>query len=251
MGTNDWKQADMTYRGRDHAMRGMPCQDKTAYAEEEGLRVIALADGAGSMADAELGAWVTVKAITDHVVGHFDTYVEKLRAEEDKSVRESIVASLHRRLHDAADKHGTRFRAMGATLLFAAVKGDTLFHGHIGDGVIGAYMHDASMRVLSEPENGFLPNITFFVTEPKPVQHLRLHVTDIRDIRGVVLMSDGPQSFYYDKKRGFIDETSRLFTAFDGLKKSSYQRRLHDAMEQKLSRHSADDLSLNILYRQP
>lgn len=245
-----WKQADMTYRGRRHAMMNVPCQDKTSYAGKDNIRVIALADGAGSMADAELGALVTAKAITEHIMNRFFGYIEQMREKEDAKVRDAIITYLHERLHQAADEHHARFREMGATLLFAAVHEDTLFYGHIGDGIIGAYTNDGRVEVLSEPENGFLPNITVFVTEPEPRKHLRMNVTEMKDIKGIVLMSDGPGEYFYDRRQGFIKETKQLFDAFENKTKAEYQRTLHDYMKDDLSHRSGDDLSVNILYQE-
>ena len=43
-----WKHSSSVVRGNDHVENNMPCQDNVAYKIKDGVRVMALSDGAGS-----------------------------------------------------------------------------------------------------------------------------------------------------------------------------------------------------------
>lgn len=67
----EWKSVCSAVQGRGHAKKDIPCQDKVARREENGVHVIALADGAGSAALSHFGAQVVVNCATDFVAEKF------------------------------------------------------------------------------------------------------------------------------------------------------------------------------------
>jgi hypothetical protein len=140
---------------------------------------------------------------------------------------------------------------MGCTLQFAAVKNGRYIAGHVGDGVIAAlYQRGLTRRVevLSHPENGGGPNVTFFVTDHNAEEHLRLTHGECRQLEGIIMMSDGPEEVLYSGAGGMHPNTLKLFDNFVGLREAEYTAALAKFLESNIARHSFDDLSLNVLY---
>ena len=80
-----YKQCSLELIGKDHVQSGLPCQDKTAFAMKDGVRVIALADGAGSKKDSHLGAEITTNTVVKMLANNFDDYFTLLEDEPDRA----------------------------------------------------------------------------------------------------------------------------------------------------------------------
>ena len=60
-----WNSVECAVQGRGHIKSDIPCQDKTFHVHENGVDVIALADGAGSARLSHYGAEFVTKQICD------------------------------------------------------------------------------------------------------------------------------------------------------------------------------------------
>ena len=56
-----WKNAQAYVIGKYHITNNLVCQDRTYYYEEHGVKVMSLADGAGSQPHSEIGAELVCK----------------------------------------------------------------------------------------------------------------------------------------------------------------------------------------------
>lgn len=251
-----WKQSQTYVTGKDHVNLNKPCQDRTYYAKEDGVQVIALADGAGSRENSEIGAEVVTKKICELLVNNFFNFYigcEKRGKEEKdylsdiKKLKKHILNTLLNELK----RHANSVDELSSTLLFCALYKNKYIIGHIGDGVIGGLFEEdngLTIRTLSEPKNGGAPNITFFVTDTDAIDNLRITSGEFTNLRGIILMSDGPAEVMYNKNFGLDENVIKIFDNFNKKISNDYNQILNKFLSEKISSYSSDDLSLNVLY---
>ena len=83
-----WKAINVALQGREHAKKDIPCQDKTARREENGVHVIALADGAGSAKYSHYGAECVVNRVAAFAV---DRFFDLIAQEDGRRVTQEIL----------------------------------------------------------------------------------------------------------------------------------------------------------------
>lgn len=254
-----WKTCGVTRQGKDHIASGTPCQDGVASLSQNGVHAIALSDGGGSRRYSEIGSAVATRVACELMTRKFEEYYTRMEAIAASPARaEELLQALRLEILDAvlaalrAEVTAERtLRDFGCTLQFAAVCDGRYFVGHIGDGVIAAlYQRGISRRVevLSHPENGGAPNITFFVTDHDACEHLRLSHGECRQLEGILMMSDGPEEMLYSPVGGLHANTRKLFDNFNGVGQAKYTAALTRFLANTVAEHSYDDLSLNLLY---
>ena len=69
-----WNTIQCAVQGKSHIKTGVPCQDKTYSLFLNGVKVIALADGAGSAKLSHYGAESSTKFICQELAENFDSY---------------------------------------------------------------------------------------------------------------------------------------------------------------------------------
>lgn len=254
-----WKQCGTRAQGKDHINAGVVCQDNVAALEKNGVHAIALSDGGGSRKYSEVGSACSTVAACRLLAEKFDEYYDRLdridAAEEEEaaklllSLRLEILDVILEALRAEVTAEKT-LRDFGCTLQFAAVKDGRYLLGHVGDGVIAGLTQRGLARrvqVLSHPENGGAPNVTFFVTDHDAKDHLRLSHGECRQLEGILMMSDGPEEVLYSTE-GMHANTQKLFDNFRGVSRSEYEKALSAFLTRSVAKHSYDDLSLNLLY---
>ena len=251
-----FKQCSLEVIGTDHVQSGLPCQDKTAYASKNGVRVIVLSDGAGSKKNSDLGADIATKTIAQLVVDNFDKYYLMLEGEPVKKnkLAKHLTHHVYQELNKAAsEQEDLSIMEMSCTVLFVATKEDKYIQGHIGDGLIGELITNEKgleVRIRSYPENNGAPNITFFITDSDAVDHFRITSgTMPSNVKGYVLMSDGPEEVLYDPVKKTINQyIQNLFGMYKGNSFNLYKKTLERFLTEQVSKYSYDDLSMNFLY---
>lgn len=242
----EWRSVCREAQGRGHRKMQLPCQDKTCSLSENGVNVIALADGAGSERFSHYGAERVVRCVTALLVSRFQEYFE---CDDGRQVKKQIVAELMRELANEAERQCCEVRALAATLLFAAVKGDGFILGHIGDGVLG-YLEGAELKVASAPDNGEFSNVTTFVTSAKALSSMRLYKGCINDISAFVLMSDGSGQSLYNNRNGTLAKgVKRLMYRTCLLNRDVMEEQLGKVLSSALVKNTQDDCSVAILAR--
>ena len=253
-----WKQCGIAVQGKDHIGAGVPCQDNVAAAHANGVHAIALSDGGGSRRFSQIGSEYSTRAVCELLVEKFDDFYTRMdKIEKGHPKAEKMLLTLRLEILDtvldALRTQVTPERALpdfGCTLQFAAVKDGRYVAGHVGDGVIAALYQkglERKVEVLSHPENGDGPNITFFITDHDAKDHLRLTHGECRQLEGVLMMSDGPEEVLYGAG-GMHRNTLKLFDNFAGVGRAEYTAALEKFLHSSISKHSFDDLSLNVLY---
>lgn len=81
-----WSLTSAEVQGSGHKKKNIPCQDKTCCLERNKVRVVALADGAGSAQLSHFGA----EEVTSRIADYFD----ELYAKDDGGIQEIIASEL-------------------------------------------------------------------------------------------------------------------------------------------------------------
>lgn len=246
MNTSKWDTICSAVQGLGHVEQNLPCQDKTATAEYEGCRVIALADGAGSARLSHAGATATVQTLCHYVSREF----ERLYATADvAAVQAAVLQPVLQELSSLAAELDCRVQELASTFLLAAVKEGRYILMHLGDGLI-AYRKQGKLLVASAPVNGEYANSTIFTTSSHACQAIRLFKGDLGAIDGFVLMSDGSCSSLYNKATATpAPVLGWLMQLCTYLPAHVVEQGVTDSLESEVRHATADDCSLAILAR--
>ena len=252
-----WKQVNTQTVGTSHIAKNIPCQDSTFSLFKKGVRVLALADGAGSRKLSHIGSEIVVKEISHFLCDHFENLFIQLENQDEHSknsieVKKQVINTIQGKLFDYASTHSNiDIDELASTLLFFAYSKNRYILGHVGDGIIGV-LKEANqtheIETVSFPENGQAANITFFVTNQDVMDHLRIQSGFNHHLNGMVLMSDGPEEAFFDVFNGLNSNTVKLFTNFSNITEKKYTEILTNLLKDQISKISDDDLSLNICY---
>ncbi len=253
-----WKNSQSYIIGRYHIDNNLPCQDRTYYLEGKGVMVASLADGAGSKSKSQFGAELVTKLTCELLIEKFDSFLVLFEQENiDKAkhnynmniIKETIITYLVENLRELAVKENVNIRELSSTLLFFAMKGDHYIVGHIGDGVIATIksVNDTPYAsIVSAPENAEAANVTFFVPDSNAVEHLRISHGSTKNLRFVLLSSDGASDLVFGKK-GPDKNFYKLYENFAGILPGKYNQILERFLREIIATYSTDDLSLNLL----
>lgn len=252
-----WKQSSAYVVGRSHLSLNEECQDRTYYLSGQGIHVLSLADGAGSKAKSQIGAEIVTKEICELLINNFDKFIVMLekRGKDEKKYLEDIKALKKIILDYLIEKLKAypfaSVNELSSTLLFFALKNNKYIQGHIGDGVIGGLFEENDsfyLQTLSEPHNAEAANVTFFVTDSNASENLRITCGEANNLRGIILMSDGPAEVMYHDEYGLVDDVVKVFTNYDQIEPTRYSKILSEFLKERIAEFSSDDLSINLLY---
>jgi len=162
-----WMFSTAAVAGRSHEKADAPCQDAVGGRRAGSVTALALADGAGSASQSELGARIAVSATLDLLTSSFDS----VYPEVENRARETIIGTAVSQLVKAAEAAATPVSEFASTLIFVAVKHDLFIAGHVGDGII-ACERDGQREVLSRPQRGEHVNETVFITSHSAASNL-------------------------------------------------------------------------------
>lgn len=230
-------------RGRSHAAAGLPCQDRAGGYRDDTLAAVVLSDGAGSCPHSEQAAETVVNWLPEYLSRHF----EDLYADDSPDAAHRLVQDGQQ----ALEVLGLPMEECYCTLLFYARHRDGRWLcGHIGDGYL--FESDAGgVRVLSYPENGLYSYETYFLSQSCAAEHLRLQRGVCQEERCVLLASDGSADGLYDREEHVPAQAVEVLCSWlanpDNPPETVREAYLR-AMEDKLSSHTHDDMSLAALW---
>ncbi|MDO4879463.1 MAG: protein phosphatase 2C domain-containing protein [Neisseria sp.] len=229
-------------RGRSHAHIGAFCDDDFAlYCDEEsGLHLLAVADGAGSAANARYGSQLAVRAVA--------ATVEALLKDEGKDYRnltlhpadrqrQLVRSMLEQAVYQAfADQHAAAkneqlpLKSLACTLLAVLAlpqRDGSWFTAayQVGDGAVAAWLPEAGeIYLLGEGDSGSYSGETCFLAAGEvSVESLqkRIRTCEIPTVPVLMLMTDGVSDpkfetdanlAHREKWRAFWQEISPLAT---------------------------------------
>lgn len=243
--TVTWKLCGAEVQGQGHKRNDIPCQDKTLCLFENGVRVIALADGAGSAKLSQYGAEAAIHIAAEYVANEFDGLWDL----SDADIKSSIAIVIRERLALVARELSCDEKDLSSTLLLVAVKKNRYLALHVGDGVIGCMFRE-SLEVISKPANGEYANLTWFTTSQDFESVLRVYRGDASSISGFILMSDGVEPSLYDADNvALAKAVLNLF--FVNVKSSTKETTelLKESLESVIARRTKDDCSIAMMSR--
>ena len=240
-----WITQQCAVQGRGHLSSNTPCQDKTFSVVKDACSVCALADGAGSAKLSHFGAEAVTQAICDYMAENFDSVIDG----DGVSVKKGILDIIGARLNALRDEKGCAIRDLASTLLFVAEKAGKFIICHVGDGVIG-YVKDGQVLVASHPENGEFANTTVFTTSSDAIASMKLIKGDLNQISGFVLMSDGTETSFYNKRtRALSPSLARLVKLVAICDADYMSQKLNYTFENLVKQKTSDDCSSVLMSR--
>lgn len=241
-----WKSVCCEVQGTGHKKDCTPCQDKTFELAQNGVHVIALADGAGSAKLSHFGAERVVRAASEYILEHFQ---ECLNCDDGRKVKQNLLEMIRSNLAEEAQVRECGICDLSSTLLLAATNEDNFILAHIGDGVIG-YLDGDKLKVASMPDNGEFSNETIFVTSGEALSSMRLFKGELKNKDGFVLMSDGTeQSLYHKPSKTLAGVIIKLMHRTCLIGSKTMKAQLEDAFTSVISKNTQDDCSIAILAR--
>jgi hypothetical protein len=184
-GAPGWRAAAAVAQGESHRRRDDPCQDAVAYRRgPDDTLLFALADGAGSAPQAELGAQTAVAAALDALEAGL------LTGERGAALIAVTFAEAVRALDDLALAGACARAEFAATLIAGVAAPDGLALGQVGDGLVVARGDGGDLCALTQPVRGEYANETVFLTSPTALASLQVVVRP-GPIPALAVMSDG------------------------------------------------------------
>ncbi len=241
-----WRSLNSQIRGRSHARGNTPCQDKTFCFSQDGVHVVALADGAGSAALSHFGAEEAARRVSHFLA---DNFRRLMLSRDATQARREITACVLDGLSGVAKRYGCEIDELAATLLAVAVTDEEYIVVHIGDGVIACLAGD-EVKTASAPENGEFANSTVFITSRGAEKSLRLLRGKLGPIRGFALMSDGAASSLFQKQtRAFAPGLKTLMLQTSALACAESSETLRQLLVLVRSSRTTDDCAVAVLGR--
>lgn len=239
-----WSVLQCAVQGRSHVASATPCQDKTFVIVKDDCTVSALADGAGSASFSHFGAEAVTKEVCEYIATNFDS----LLADNDGvNVKQRILATVGDCLQKLSKEKKCSVKDLASTLLFVAEKSGMFVICHIGDGVIG-YLKEGKVMVASHPENGEFANTTVFTTSGSAITTMKLLKGSTNQISGFVLMSDGTENSFYNKREKRLSSSlARLLKLTAICDESVMEERLLQVFENLVKHKTTDDCSIVLM----
>ena len=239
-----WSMIQCAVQGRGHIKTNVPCQDKTHTMFRNNVYVVALADGAGSAIMSHYGAEYVTKTMCECLTKDFDMYY----AENDGvAIKRKVVSDLLVGLQEVAKVHGCEMKELASTMLVAAIKEDKYILMHIGDGVIG-YLKNNEIKIASKPENGEFANTTVFVTSRDVLHSMKILKGQLKDIHGFVLMSDGTETSFYDKKNNALAPAlNKIMKLSQLIDSECLEKEITKSFENVIKHNTTDDCSIALI----
>lgn len=191
MTQDPWRVVGASVVGASHLERAVPCQDAHHYRVLAGGELlVAVADGAGSAARAEVGASRAVATAIEKLAQSLpeldttegETGWKRLMAQVFESVRVELDA--------VAQLENRPLRDFATTLTVAVVTAEWTVVGQLGDGAAVAQIASGRLKLTVTPQRGEYANEAYFVTLVNALENVTV-CTWREQVMALVMMTDG------------------------------------------------------------
>lgn len=195
MSESSWRVAHASAIGAAHENQNTECQDRfvcrVLKVRDANLLVAAIADGAGSTTDGQIGAEIACSTFVD-VVADFLTSTEASVLSLSEEFGRRWVEFCRTQIAAKASQSDKELRDFASTFVGAVVGDDAAAFFQVGDGgcVFSADGAPGSYEFAIEPTETEYVNVTEFMTDDDAPASLRFRLTE-QSINDVVLFSDG------------------------------------------------------------
>lgn len=172
-----WRALARSSVGTSHQTQQIPCQDYGACKILNDVIIGAVADGAGSVKYASVGAQLAVKTVLEYL-----TNIEKGRQfqplceEEARKLFSMTMREVFTAMDEQAANHGYSIEDLACTLLVVIATPVWVTAMQIGDGFITVRFQQQEPQLLFQPEKGEYINETTFVTSANALAQMRVCV---------------------------------------------------------------------------
>ncbi len=163
LANGQWSIVGASVPGNGHIVRSLPCQDAhRIWHGPGGVIVIAVADGAGSAAHAELGSVEAVELAVGAMWAHF-----LRRPGARPNIYEAVknaFAIVRAELERFGERRSVPLGSLATTLTVVVLMPDCIAVAQTGDGFVVAVNDLGQLTALTKPQSGEYANETFFIT---------------------------------------------------------------------------------------
>lgn len=235
----NFKVGGISVQGTAHQRNETPCQDANIYHSDNGITLLAVADGLGSCAHSDIASKIAVNAAKEYCQkSHFIGIKKLFRYCRGKILRH-------------AKQHHLDIDQLHTTLLVFVAIGDRLLAGQIGDGAIILYDGTQFIRLFQREllqSRGAL-NVTATLLQEDYSSELYSQEMVIANLRSVFVMTDGitPVSTSYKDESAYLPFFEYLL---DNILPAHFESTLlikraeNLLISEQFSRHSQDDKTL-------
>ena len=187
-----WRHVESSVRGTSHGATGAPCQDycvSRVFQTPGGpVLAVAVADGAGSAALSDVGAWLAAETFVERAEAVFRT--------GEIVTTEPLYDYAHARVVAEAEARGVAPRELACTLLSAVVGRDWAVFAQVGDGAI-VFDGRGGLQLAFWPDNGEYANTTRFLTDADYPRHVKVERLN-QPVAELAVLTDGIQMLALD-----------------------------------------------------
>jgi hypothetical protein len=172
-----WRAVGASVVGTSHVKTNQPCQDRLRWERLGADRLlVALADGAGSAAYAEVGAEVAVQTATAVLRSALTAPGGSRSDDEWRALLREVLAAARAAVVAEAERRQVRPRELATTLLLAVCEADLVAGAQVGDGgfIIGS--PTGELTAVTRPGQSEYINETVFLTAEEALERPQLAV---------------------------------------------------------------------------
>jgi hypothetical protein len=215
-GNSGWLVAGASVQGTSHERSSTPCQDNHCWHEvANGILAVAVADGAGSSAFSDIGAFLAAQ--TSIATARRQLHTSVPDSEQDwQALLRTIVQAARHTLVEVADILGKPPVDLATTLLVALVTRERVAAIQIGDGAVIAEVAGELLAITRPPPQEYVNEATF-LTAPTFLDRAEL-VVQSAAVHGLAVLTDGLQRVALQMPQGlphkpFFSPLLRLLAA--------------------------------------
>ena len=256
--TGDWRYVYASVPGVAHRASGGECQDacgvrRLEAADGTSALALAVADGAGSAAEARAGAELACQTLLAECAAWL---AQPPDAEWTRTVAETLIERVRTALSQRATETGLPVREFACTLLCAVLADDHALFLQIGDGAIVIGTGDDYWPVFW-PQAGEYANETYFATDTGAAARLEF-ATSVEPVAEIALLTDGlqPLALHYQTRQAHAPFFRPLFQRLRAASAPGCPADLQTALERfldapALNQRTHDDKTLILATRLP
>lgn len=195
MKSTNWRAAHASVIGLAHLNQQTECQDRfvcrTLETADEEILIAAVADGAGSTTNGQIGAEIACATFAEQIEGFLQTGNASVNSlNEDFGKR--WIEFFGQRIERLARKEKKEMREYASTFIGAVVGAKSAAFYQVGDGaaVFSTDGKPQSYQFAVEPTESEYVNQTEFLTDDRAATALRFRFIE-QAIEDVILFSDG------------------------------------------------------------
>lgn len=231
-----------------HVKYILPCQDYCGYETLNGIGIIAVADGLGSVLKSHIGSETVVKASIKKAKEIISTN-ENDKIDLSELSKESFIFA-RKEIESKANEINCELGDIATTLIVVIISKDKVAVSHIGDGAVVAET-DEGLKIISEPGESEYSNIVVPITSDEWQKKMRTTPT-LSNIKFVAAFTDGCERAALKKTKDGIEPFEGFLTpiflyASDA---SNYKQAVQDIknllFSDRLCDNSEDDKTLVI-----